>query len=72
MREKARGEISILYKGQLPAYTVYRKQQRQAEVVSSKAIDNNLKKLHQPSKDHPWRQYGQRISGKPNTEAAQY
>jgi len=67
-----RGEISILYKGQSLAYTVYRKQQRQAEVVSSKSIDNKLKKLHRPSKDHPWRQYGQRISGKPIKEVAQY
>jgi len=70
--ENDRGEISILYKGQSLAYTVYRKQQRQAEVVSSKAIDDKIKKLHRPSKDHPWRQYGQRISGKPIKEVAQY
>lgn len=70
--ENDRGEISILYKGQSLAYTMYRKQQRQAEVVSSKSIDDKLKKLHRPSKDHPWRQYGQRISGKPIKEVAQY
>ena len=70
--ENDRGKISILYKGQSLAYTMYRKQQRQAEVVSSKSIDDKLKKLHRPSKDHPWRQYGQRISGKPIKEVAQY
>ena len=57
--EYDRGEINILYKGQLLAYTVYRKQQRQAEVVSGKAIYNNLKKLHQPSKDPPSRRFRQ-------------
>lgn len=70
--ENAQGEISILYKGQSLTYTVYRKQQRQAEVISSKSIDDKLKQIHRPGKDHPWRQYGQRISGKPNTEVVQY
>jgi hypothetical protein len=70
--ENDRGAINILYKGQSLAYTVYRKQQRQAEVVSSKAIDDKIKKLHRPSKDHPWRQYGQRISGKSIKDVSQY
>jgi hypothetical protein len=70
--ENAQGEISILYKRQSLTYTVYRKQQRQAEVISSKSIDDKLKKIHQPSKNHPWRQYGQRICGQPFKEVVQY
>ena len=70
--ENDQGQINILYKGQLLDYTIYQKQQRQAEVVSSKSIDDKLKNPHKPSKDHPWRRYGHRLSGKPITEVAQY
>ena len=62
--EDSQGEINICYKGQSLEYTIYQKQQRQAEVVSSKAIDEKLKKPNKPGKDHPWRRYGYRISGK--------
>lgn len=62
--EDSQGEIDILYKGHPLEYTIYQKQQRQAEVVSSKAIDQKLKKPHKPGNDHPWRRYGYRISGK--------
>jgi len=72
MCENTQGEVTILYKGQPLDYTVYQKQQRQAEVVSSKAIDHRLKKPHKPGKDHPWRRYGHRISGKPVTVAAKH
>ena len=64
IREDSQGEIAILYKGQSLDYTIYQKQQRQAEVVSSKAIDEKLKKPPKPGKDHPWRRYGHRVSGK--------
>jgi predicted DNA-binding protein (UPF0251 family) len=70
--ENNHGKIEILYKGQPLKYTIYRKQQRQAEVVSSKAIDHKLRKPHKPGKDHPWRRYGRRISGKPIPELAQH
>ena len=63
--EDPQGEISILYKGRPLDYTVFHKQQRQAEVVASKSIDAKLKQHHKPAKDHPWRTYGRRISGKP-------
>ena len=56
--ENSQGEIDILYKGHSLDYTIYQKQQRQAEVVSSKAIDEKLKQPHKPGKDHPWRRYG--------------
>jgi len=70
--ENAQGEINILYKGHTLDYTIYQKQQRQAEVVSSKAIDDKLKQPHKPAKNHPWRSYGHRLSGKPITETAKH
>jgi len=70
--ENNQGKIEILYKGQPLDFTIFQKQQRQAEVVSSKAIDYKLKKPHQPGKDHPWRRYGHRVSGKPIPEVAQH
>jgi hypothetical protein len=70
--ENDQGQVNILYKGQPLDYTIFQKQQRQAEVVSSKSIDDKLKKSHKPAKDHPWRKYGHRVSGKPSTEVAQY
>jgi len=70
--ENHQGQIDILYKSQSLDYTIYQEQHRQAEVVSSKSIDDKLKKSHKPAKDHPWRRYGHRISGKPITEVAQY
>jgi transposase len=70
--EDAQGKVTILYKGHPLDYTIYLKQQRQAEVVSSKAIDDKLKHPHKPAKNHPWRRYGHRISGKPIPEAAKH
>ena len=70
--EKDQDQIDILYKGQPLDYTIYQEQHRQAEVVSSKSIDDKLKKSHKPAKDHPWRRYGHHISGKSITEVAQY
>jgi hypothetical protein len=70
--EDAQGKVTILYKGHPLDYTIYLKQQRQAEVVSSKSIDHKLKKPHKPAKNHPWRRYGHRLSGKPITEAAKH
>jgi transposase len=70
--EDAQGKVTILYKGHTLDYTIYLKQQRQAEVVSSKSIDHKLKKPHKPAKDHPWRRYGHRLSGKPVTEGTHY
>jgi hypothetical protein len=70
--ENDQGQVNILYKGQPLDYTIYLKQHRQAEVVSSKAINEKLKKPHKPAKDHPWRRYGHRVSGKSITEVAQH
>ena len=69
--ENNQGKIEILYKGQPLEYTIYQKQQRQAEVVSSKDIDNKLKKPYKPGKNHPWRRYGQFERSKPVSKVAQ-
>lgn len=69
--ERENNQIEILYKGHPLDYTIFQKQHRQADVVSSKSINNKLKKLHKPAKDHPWRNYGHRINGKPILEVTQ-
>lgn len=69
--EKPSGEITILYKGKPLNYSVFHKQLRQSQVVSSKNIDRHLnqsKSPHIPPSDHPWRQYGHRINGTPIQE----
>ena len=70
--EDSQGKIDICYKDQSLDYIIYQKQQRQAEVVSSKAIDEKLKKPSKPGKDHPWRRYGYRISGKTISKKVHY
>jgi len=70
--EREKDQIEILYKGYPLDYTIYQKQHRQADVVPSKSIDAKLKKSHKPAKDHPWRTYGHRISGKPIPEVAHH
>ena len=63
--ENPHGDIAILYKGNPLDYSIFHKQQRQAEVVKSKDIDTHLKKPHKPAPDHPWRQYGKRLNPQP-------
>ncbi len=60
--ENALGEISVLYKGHPLSFSIFNKQQHQAEVVSSKSIDHKLKKPWHPPDDHPWRRYGKRLN----------
>jgi hypothetical protein len=65
--ENAQSDIKIIYKGRSLDYTVFHKQQRQAQVVMSKEVDTHLqksKKPHKPAADHPWRQYGRRVNGR--------
>ncbi len=66
VRENRLGEIAIEYQGKPLAYTIYRQQARQAEVVSSKQIGLKLEKLELPTSkrkpyvpppDHPWRHF---------------
>ncbi len=76
--EQPDGEIAIRYKGRLLEHTVFKRQQRQAEVVSSKSLNNKLRKPTRPAADHPWRTYpaaagrgGRSPNGKPTTQTAQ-
>ena len=67
VRENRRGEIAIEYKGKPLAYTVYHRQVRQAEVISSKQIAMKIDGLQDgakkrpspyiPPADHPWRRF---------------
>ena len=66
--ENAQGEISILYKSQPLAYTIFRKSPRQALVVDAKTLDRVIKIRKPPPANHPWRQYGYHVNGTPIQE----
>jgi transposase len=54
----SKGKVTILYKGDSLDYTIFHKQPKQAEIVSSKDVDLallNQRKAHTPAPDHPWR-----------------
>ncbi len=70
--ENALNEVNILYKGRPLSYTVFQKQEKHAQVVSSKTLDHKLKTPTRPAKDNPWRRYGLGVSGKPIAEIDQY
>ena len=58
--QKPNHEVIVLYKNQPINFDVYYQQQKQAEVVPSKSIDQamlNASKAHTPSPDHPWRKF---------------
>ncbi len=63
--ENAQGEITILYKNKPFTYTIYHQPPRQAEIVDTKTLDHHLKPPKPPAPDHPWRQYGRHLNGKP-------
>jgi transposase len=50
--QNEQGKVTILYKGEELTYTIFRKQERQAEVVTSKQV---ARKPWRPAKNHPWR-----------------
>jgi transposase len=68
--ENAKGEVTILYKNKPLAYTIFHKPSRQAEVVTSKTLDHALRQPKPPAANHPWRQYGRHLTGKPIQEAS--
>jgi hypothetical protein len=70
--ENAKGEITILYNHKPLAFSIYQKPVRQAEVVDTKTLDHQIKTPIHPAPDHPWRQYGQHISGKPIQQVPPY
>lgn len=61
----AQEEITILYNGNPLPYSIYKQQAKQAEIVSTKQLNQVLqpKRLpSQPAPDHPWRSYGKPLS----------
>ncbi len=55
---EADGKVTILYKGKELAYTIFKKQAKQSEVLSSKDVDQKVdmvRKDYKPAADHPWR-----------------
>jgi hypothetical protein len=51
-------ELAVLYNGKALAYTLYKQQAKQAEIVSAKQLDQALHERPLPPKpapDHPWR-----------------
>jgi transposase len=63
--ENPKGEITILYKNRPLAFNIYHQPPRQAEIVDTKTLDHHLKSSKSPAPDHPWRQYGHHLNGKP-------
>jgi transposase len=56
--ENAAGQVLILYKSKLLEFTVFHKQEHQAEIVDTKDLDKVLdtqRCAHIPAPDHPWR-----------------
>jgi len=68
--QNAQGEVTILYKHRPLAYTLYHKPIRQAQVVDTKTLDRQIKSPKPPAPNHPWRQYGRHLNGKPIQEVA--
>ena len=68
--QNAQGEVTILYKHRPLAYTLYHKPIRQAQVVDTKTLDRQIKSPKPPAPNHPWRQYGRHLNGKPIQEAS--
>lgn len=66
--ENAIGEVTILYKDKPLSYTIYHKSPRQAEVVDTKTLHRLIKPPKPPAPNHPWRQYGRHLNGKPIQE----
>jgi len=67
--ENANGVVTILYKLDPLAYTLYHKPTRQAEVMDTKTLNHQIKSPKPPAPDHPWRTYGRHISGRPIQES---
>jgi transposase len=66
--ENAKGEVIILYKNKPLPYSIYLKPPRQAQVVDTKTLDFHISAPKPPTQDHPWRQYGHHLNGKPILE----
>jgi transposase len=68
--ENAKGEITIHYNRQSLAFTLYHQPIRQAEVVDTKTLNQHIHSPKPPAPNHPWRQYGHHLNGKPFQEVS--
>jgi transposase len=69
----AQEEITILYNGKTLPYSIYHQQAKQAEIVSTKQLNQVLqpKRLPPtPAPDHPWRTYSKPLSKPRNVTPA--
>jgi transposase len=56
--ENAAGQVLILYKSKPLEFTIFHKQEHQAEIANTKDVDrilDNQRFAHIPALDHPWR-----------------
>ena len=56
--EDAIGQVTLLYKTKSLEFSVFHKQEHQAEIVDTQEVDRvlqNLPTAHKPTPDHPWR-----------------
>lgn len=56
--QNAEGKITILYKDKELAYSIFKKQAKQSQVLSSKDVNRKVEKVrkkYKPAPDHPWR-----------------
>jgi len=66
--ENAKGEVTILYNNQPLPFTIFHQSPRQAQVVDTKTLDRHIQPPKPPAANHPWRQYGRHLDGKPILE----
>jgi transposase len=50
--QDVQGIVTVLYKGEELAHTIFHKQEKQSEVVTAKQV---ARRPYHPSKNHPWR-----------------
>ena len=53
--QNAEGKIAILYKDQELAYSIFKKQPKQSQVLSSKDVNRKVDQTRKPAPNHPWR-----------------
>jgi transposase len=66
--ENSQGVISLFHKDQPLPYTIFNRQERQAQVVPAKSISIELlnqSRVHAPASNHPWHTYGKHLDGTP-------
>jgi len=65
----AQANLTILYNGKPLDYTIFHQQAKQAEVVDTKTLDHQIHSPKPLAPNHPWKQYGHHLNGKPIQEA---